>query len=462
MAGLCAARVLADRFDSVVIVDRDELPEGPEARRRVPQGRHPHLLLAAGTQLLEGWFPGIRDELRQQGAIDVDICSDFYWYQAGGCQRRPSSALVGPSMSRPLLEVTVRERVRALSNVELVARTAAEGAIADPSNSRIVGVRLDDGRTIPSTLLVDASGRTARTLKWIKDLGFDVPPTSVVHVDTHYVSRIFRRVAQPDRDWKAAAYIGEPASKHLAMALPMENERWILSIAGMNGESAPTDLAGFLNYARRFESPAIAELIESSAPLGDAVTHRFPSNQRRHVERMRSFPLGWVLLGDAVCSVDPIYGQGMSSAAQQADTLARMLDRCSTVDRSFARGYFKAVGHIVATPWSIAVGGDFAYEHTTGKKPLGTDLMNRYFDRVVKAGQRDDQVTIRINEVVSLVRTPQTLMAPAFALRVLRASRRRSRLDQQALPPRDRTSRGHLSGDDTELAQLGGQRDADG
>ena len=426
MAGLCAARVLSSRFERVLVIDRDQLPHGPEARRLVPQGRHPHLLLPAGARFFEKWFPGILDELRTSGAVDVDLCRDFYWYQSGGCQRRPASQARGPAMSRPLLESTVRRRLGMLDNVSIRDRAEVAGLVADASGARITAVRLASGETVASDLVIDASGRGARSLAWLEELGYQPPATSTVEVDTRYVSRVYRRTEVPRRDWKAAAVIGEAASKRLAMLLPMEGDRWILGIAGINGESAPADGDGMLAYARTFESPVIAEVIAASEPLGEPVTHRFPANQRRHVERMRRFPLGWALLGDAVCSFDPIYGQGMTSAALQAAALGLHLDRAGTVDRAFARSYFRAVAKIINAPWSIAVGGDFVYEGTTGKKPIGTDLLNRYMNRVVKAGQHDDQVVIRLNEVVALLRGPQTLMAPAFMLRVLRAARRAS------------------------------------
>jgi 2-polyprenyl-6-methoxyphenol hydroxylase-like FAD-dependent oxidoreductase len=424
MAGLCAARVLADRFESVVVIDRDELTHGPGPRRQVPQGRHPHLLLTAGARLLQGWFPGILDELRAGGAVDVDICGDFYWYQAGGCQRRPASELKGPAMSRPLLEHTVRRRVEILPNVTMRDETAVTGLIADAHGERITGVQLADGGAARCDLVVDASGRAARSLAWLGVIGYEPPPTSVVEVDTRYISRTYRRTDTPIRDWKAAAVIGDPDTRRLAMLLPIEDDQWIVAVVGINGESAPTDPDGMLAYVRTLESPVIADVMEASQPLGEPVTHRFPANQRRHIERMRRFPLGWLLIGDAVCSFNPIYGQGMTAAAQQAHALGRELDRAGTVDRSFARRYFKAASRTVNTPWSIAVGGDFAYAGTKGNKPFGTDLVNRYIDRVVKAGQHDDDVVIRLNETLALLRSPQTLMAPTFVLRVLRAARR--------------------------------------
>ena len=424
IAGLCAARVLSERFERVTVIDRDTLPAGLDTRGQVPQGRHPHLLLTAGARLLEQWFPCVIAELVAAGAVEIDLCRDFRWHQGGGYQRRPESALRSPSMSRPLLENTVRRRVAALSNVKILDGAAVVGLTTDASGAQITGVRLEAGEILASELLVDASGRQARSLAWLSDLGFQAPTTSVVQVDTKYVSKVYRRGDDSFVDWKAAAVIDEPASKRLAMVLPIEDNRWILTLVGINGASAPAEPDAMLDYARSFPSQDIAHVMATCEPLTDAVVHRFVANNRRRVERLRRFPLGWVMLGDAVCSFDPIYGQGLTAAAQQAAELGRQLDRHCAVDHSFARAYFKAAAQIVNVPWSIAVGGDFVYEGTTGKKPFGTDRVNRYMDRVIQAGQHDDDVVIRFNETMCLLRNPQSLMAPAFVLRVLRASRR--------------------------------------
>jgi hypothetical protein len=170
----------------------------------------------------------------------------------------------------------------------------------------------------------------------------------------------------------------------------------------------------------------VGDLMAASEPLGEPVTYRFPANQRRHVERLRRFPLGWVLLGDAVCSFDPVYGQGMTSAALQAEALGRSLDRSRAVDHAFARRFFAAAGRVVAVPWSIAVGGDFAYPDTRGRKPFGTEVLNRYVDRATVAAQRDDGISLRLNEVLAMVRRPESLLTPRVVARVLRGGRRRS------------------------------------
>jgi 2-polyprenyl-6-methoxyphenol hydroxylase-like FAD-dependent oxidoreductase len=365
----------------------------------------------------------------------VDLCRDFLWHQTGGTQRRPASSLVGPSLSRPLLEWAVRRRVMALPNVDIRGGVHVRGLTLDDEGKRVNGVAISEAEEIAADLVVDATGRHARTIDWLAAHGYPKPPLTVVEVDTRYVSRVFRRSDSPARDWKAAAVIGGPETKRLAMLLPMEDNRWILSVAGLNGEIPPTDNAEAVAYARQFDSPIVADLIAHGEAIGGPVTHRFPANQRRHVERLRRYPLGWVLVGDAVCSFDPIYGQGMTSAAQQADALGHALDRHGAVSRAFARQYFRAAARIVSNPWSIAVGGDFAYPGTKGKKPFGTDILNHYMERVIRAGQCDDDVVIRVNEVVALVRSPQALLAPSFVFRVLARARQADRARRNSQRP---------------------------
>lgn len=330
-------------------------------------------------------------------------------------------------MSRPFLEAAVRRRVVALPRVVLRDATTVTGLDLDALGERVTGVILDGGESIPTDLVVDCTGRSACTVGWLAARGFDEPETSLVHVDTRYVSRTLLRGAQPERDWEVAAVIDVPSARRLALLLPVEDEKWLLVMAGLNGETPPTDDADALAYAESLPSPVIADTMRASTQVGSSVTHRFPANQRRHVEKLRRPASGWVLLGDAVCSFDPIYGQGMSSAAMQAEALGQCLSRRPELDQRFTRRFFKAAGRIVANPWSIAVGGDFVYPGTEGKKPPGTDLVNRYMDRVTLAGQVDDQVVLRMNEVIALIRRPESLLAPAFAFRVLRSARQAGR-----------------------------------
>lgn len=260
-------------------------------------------------------------------------------------------------------------------------------------------------------------------MEWLAPLGYPGPTLSRVGIDTRYVTQERRRGDQPLRDWKAAAVIDSPCARRLAMALPVEDDRWLVLFGGLHGEVAPHADDDRLRYAKTCPDTVIADILGASEPLGGAVTHRFPASQRRHVERLKCFPLGWVLLGDAVGSFNPIYGQGMTSAAMQASALGEALDRTRRIDARLTRRYFKAAGYIVNVAWSTAVGSDFAYAETTGPKPPGTDLINRYMDKATVAAQHDDTVALRFNEVVAMIRRPGSLLRPSFALRVFRAAR---------------------------------------
>ena len=196
MAGLCAARVLADRFDHVTVVDRDSLPDAPDLAQPGAPGPPPPPPAGRGARLLEGWFPGIIDELYAGGAVEIDLAADMHWYQGGGVARRPPSSLRGPSMSRPFLEWTVRTRLAALPNVTILGDTTVTGLELDATGRRVVAARLADGH-LPCDLVVDASGRHAHSLPWLEQLGYPSPDVSRVEIDTRYVTQQLRRSRRP-------------------------------------------------------------------------------------------------------------------------------------------------------------------------------------------------------------------------------------------------------------------------
>ena len=422
MAGLSAAAVLATRFSSVVIVERDAIVDGPADRKGVPQGRHAHGLLPAGLERLERWFPGLSEELVGAGASCVDIGRDASWYQGGGYRARFSTGVSGPVASRALLEHHVRRRVLALANVTLRGGAGATGVTTDDDGSTVTGVILEDGATIDADLVVDASGRAARSLPWLRELGYELPHTSHISINVAYASRVLD--VSTDPQWKLAVVLAGPPTGRQGVAFPLDGGRWMVTMAGVHGERPPSDDAGFRAFARSLPSPEIADLLDSATWLGPIATHRMPSNQRRHLERLRRVPGGLILLGDAVCSFNPSYGQGMSTATLQAEALGRTLDRVPGLGSRFVRAFYKAAAKAITPAWQMTTGADFALPATTGPKAPGTDLLNRLMPYVFRACQVDERVTLRVIEVTSLMRPPQTLLTPAMLVRVFRGAGR--------------------------------------
>jgi 2-polyprenyl-6-methoxyphenol hydroxylase-like FAD-dependent oxidoreductase len=435
MGGLCAARVLADRFDRVSLLERDDVGASPQHRRGVPQSRHAHGLLPAGAMQLERWFPGLRDELRAAGAVVFDY-GEVSWHHGGSYRRQLVSGIEVLMSSRPLLEHHVRARLLGLANVTLHSGVGVCGLTTD--QRAVTGVRLEDGSTIEADLVVDASGRAARSVRWLEALGYEPPPTSAVTIDMGYATRVVRPDAGSQRRLVPAVAVPEPPSLRAGVAFPLETGDWMVTLGWWHGDRAPNDDEGYLAYARSLPNPRIAELLATAEAMSDVVTHHMPSNLRRHVERWRRVPGGLVLCGDAICSFNPIYGQGMTSAAWQAECLAAALDATPGTDGRFARAFYRRVANAVDTPWRISAGGDFTFAATTGPKPHGTDLVNRYMTKVFQAAHTSEVVCQRVIEVTALLRPPTSLLTPGMAMTVLRAAprspARRSQPHATAIP----------------------------
>jgi 2-polyprenyl-6-methoxyphenol hydroxylase-like FAD-dependent oxidoreductase len=423
MAGLLAARILADRFDRVTVLDRDDLPEGADSRKGVPQGRHAHGLLASGELVLRDLFPGLMEDLVTAGAERVTV-RQARWWQYGG-YRIACSAPGGTFLSRPFLEAGVRRRVLSLPNVALL-RAAAYGL--DVRDGRVTGVvtgGADGPVTVPAQLTVDASGRGSRVGHWLRDAGYPEPPVARVHMDMTYATRLYRRTAGrlPDGTWIVT--IGDPdQSKRLVVAFPIEGGRWIVTLAGFHGDNAPADDAGYLAFAESLPTDEVAGIIREEEPAGPIVTHRLPTSQWRHFERVKRHPGGFLAMGDAICSFNPIYGQGMSSAALQAVALGTCLHRYDPVSDGLPNRFYHAAAKIIANPWAIAAGGDFCYPQTTGPRPPLVEHLNRYVKKAVIAAQHDPAVATAMYQVQNLLAPPPSLMRPPVMLRVLRSSRK--------------------------------------
>jgi 2-polyprenyl-6-methoxyphenol hydroxylase-like FAD-dependent oxidoreductase len=316
----------------------------------------------------------------------------------------------------------VRRAVEAIPNVRFERAAVRSLTTAD---GRVTGVVLDDGRTLDAALVVDTSGRASQAAKWLEALGYDAPPVDEVRVDIMYASRFFTRTPGrvPDRTW----YVTIPnpdESTRLGVAFPVEGERWIVTLAGAHGDHPPTDDDGHLAFADSLPTGDIARILREERPVGPIVPHRFPSSQWRRFDRVKRHPAGFVAMGDSICSFNPIYGQGMSAAAQQAEVLAACLARGGTSSPTLWRDFYRRSKKVIANPWSIAAGGDFSFAATTGDKPPGTDLVNRYVAKVIVASQHDEHVAHALWDVTGLLAPPPALMKPSTLLRVLRASRR--------------------------------------
>ena len=442
MAGLLAARVLADYFKTVTVIERDERSERPEPRRGVPQGRHAHGLLLRGQDTITRLFSGIREELIAAGATPVNMGRDVKWFHFDVWKCRYHSALDFISASRPLIEWTVAERVRRLPNVKMLHGWTVESIVYDGHS--VSGVRMhrrDDRETeqrLNADLVIDASGRGSQIPQQLRVLGFERPEESAVRIDVGYASCVFRAPSAP-RDWKALFVMSQPPAKRGALILPLEGDRWICTLIGRHGDHPPTDLAGYMAFAKSLPMPDVYEALRGAEPLVEPVRYGFPTGLRRHYERLHRFPPGLLVLGDALCSFNPVYGQGMSAASMYANVLQACLqERVATgwTLMDLWRPFFRDVARAADWPWQLATGEDFRFAETTGARSRALKLLHWYTAKVHAAAGVSPQVTERFYEVMHLLKAPTALFTPAILWKVA-TSRRARRTARRAV---DQTS----------------------
>jgi len=418
IAGLLAARVLSDHYAEVTLFDRDAFPSQPVQRRGVPQGRHAHGLLASGSDTLERLFPGLTVALTECGALSGDLAQDCRWFLAGACFARAASGMRGLLLSRPLLESVVRLRVGALPNVQIHEQALVESLVANGQRSRVTGVVVG-GREFLADLVVDATGRASRSPQWLQNIGYQAPVEDIVHVALSYTTRLFERRQQDLAGDVAAVIPATPSGKRGGVMLAQERNQWTVTLIAHFGKSAPEELPGFVEYARTLPAPYIYDVIRNAAPLGEAATARISASVRRRYERLKRFPAGYLVTGDAICSFNPVYGQGMSVAALEAVELQNAL---ATNPVSPARDFFRRAARVVDTPWQIAVGNDLRMPETVGKRTLRGRIANFYVSRVHQAAHRDPAVGIGFLQVSNLLAAPGSLIRPRIWHRVLRSS----------------------------------------
>lgn len=423
MAGLITARVLAESFRSVTILEKDPEPS-TGFRAGIPQGRHFHAVIPGGLRIMESLLPGLRAELGAAGSI-VPAPGQFYFLMPEGKSyvngryvpelppRMPDPVYI---QTRGMLEHHVRRRVTSLGNVDIRYQCTVRDAVA--AEGRVTGVVTDAGESLPADLVIDALGKTGRTMKWLRDIGYAQPVEETVNCDFAYTS-VFVTPKDPARFKDVGFFVmGDPGHAHPGRGgglVKMEDGSWLAFAGGRYGDYPPRDYAGFLEFARNLRYPDIYELVHDAEPIGEPAHFRFPSGKRRRYDALNSFPEGLLPIGDSVCHFNPIYGQGMTSACRQADGLRQVIGGADSL-QGLWRHVLPVIYQETRAPWLFASLADFVHPDCTGDFPADEAPAVSVWQGLLRASAGGDAEAMRMVYAVSTLQAPLNVLdAPQVA-----------------------------------------------
>ncbi|MBX6751790.1 MAG: FAD-dependent monooxygenase, partial [Micromonosporaceae bacterium] len=422
IAGLLVAHVLADRADRVTIIDRDHIPDEPRHRAGIPHDRHIHVVLAAGRQCLEALLPGILDELASLGVPTIVMPRDMIQLNRSRWVHRWWEGQPLLTGTRPLVEHGIRRRVLAHPRIEAADSLEAIGLVGDRARVRGVRVRprgADDEQTMAADLVVDASGRGSRTSQWLTEIGAQPPAEERIETGVAYATRRYRADANPTGgNYRAIYLVPPPGSGRSGVVMPIEADgHYLVTLTGLSGDEPPTDPDGFEAFAAGLEHSLVHDWLSRAEAVGPPFGYRSTANVRRRYDRLRG-PDGLLVVGDAVTSFNPVYGQGISVAALGAQAVARALAQGQPSTARLQR----LVVSVGEQAWRICTGVDKALPTATGNAVRTTPLdrvAGWYLDRVQRHATSDSVVGGAFRDVIHLVAPSRSLFAPRVVRTVL-------------------------------------------
>ncbi len=421
LAGLFATRVLADRYERVTLVDRDHLTGPNLLRRGLPQGHHLHGLLSRGQQIAEEHFPGVTDQMVADGAAIGDASADVRWIINGKRLVQVDSGLVCLTASRPFFESHIRDRVLALPNVDLLEQTDISRLEVVDDGKRIAGVwvfpEASHETLLPADLVVDASGRGSRAAVWLEDLGYERVEEEKHKIGMGYATRYYKI---PDEAFGKDISINTVASAGVprgCICQKIDGGRSIVTAYGILGDHPPTDPEGYLAFIKTLAAPDIYETLQHAEPINDPVAYKFPTNLRRHYQRMSDFPAGFLVIGDAVASFNPSYAQGMTVAALDSIVLREHVNRDGEID---PLAYFNDLAtDAIDGCWQMAVGADLSFPEVQGERTPEILEAHAFIAQVQDAASRDGDVSRAYQRVIGLADHPSVLHEPHLEAKIL-------------------------------------------
>jgi uncharacterized protein (TIGR02246 family) len=432
IAGLLTARVLSEFYESVTVLERDRLPDHPAQRKGVPQGHHLHNFLSRGTQVIGELLPGFLDELVAAGAVAVnDGTLSGIYARIGGYELCRTGRLTDPralavyQASRPFMEFHLRRRVSAIANITILDDHEAVEPLIGAEG--VMSVRTTNRRTamasnVSADLVIDATGRAARTPVLLDSHGFGCPQTRIEST-WGYSSQLLR--IPEGRIAERMVFVNQGTRAPVALLVAYEADTWMLAVARrVDCGPPPTNFVESLAAAEQILPATTMAALRDATPLRDIAISRSTAALWRRYDQTPSLPQGLLVVGDALCHLNPIYGQGMTMAALQALALRDCL--CAGGTDHLAPRFYDAAAAAIGPVWAMNAANDRVRSPGT-PRTLRRRLRGWTQKAALQAAANDIRVAEKFFRVTSLVDPPSRLQDPRLLRRILLVSLRHPR-----------------------------------
>lgn len=428
ISGKLAARVLSDFFQEVIILERDEEPQGALPRKGAPQGEHLHALLHAGENGLEALFPGITEKFHSSGAVKINSTQDLAWFHHGVWKLRFNGGYSTTLQTRPHLEWHIEQYIKKIPNVSIQYNQVVQNYVFNEQENRIVGVEIIDGsgsiRTLNVDLIVDASGVSSLSTNWLNKRAVHIPDETV-KIGLSYISKTFQLPDSQSRDWAIKLVYPNPHHEKIGGTISkVEGNRYIVTLIGYHKEINEKEVLknekGFIELAKKLPKQDIYHEIKDATALSSTSVYRVPQITWRKYDKVKNLPNGLILIGDTICRIDPVFGQGMSIAVLEALALQKLFQDHNLTHHKIKTAFHKQASKIISPIWNMVITEDFRYPDTTGKKPIGLSLQQWYAKNIFLLSSQNQDIYNSFIKVMNLVRPISILMHPRIIISVLK------------------------------------------
>ncbi|MGG0301619.1 FAD/NAD(P)-binding protein [Bacillus albus] len=424
IAGKLAAKALSTAFKEVIIIEAGERWDGKASRKRVPQSNHPHVLLKGGEKAIEELFPTITNELIEAGSIVNNFTRDLKWHQFGLWKQPFIGEVHMIQQSRFLLEWHIQKRIDQVSNITIKYETLIEGLLIDRKRNKVYGVKakcLETGtqEEIKADIVVDASGFGSKSIAWLREYNIEVPEEKV-RIDLFYATRMFKLKENEKLDCcNMLMSPSFPDNPYGVLIQTIEDNRYFVTFSGYANEKAPQTDEEFYNFAENLSISNVTDFLNKAEEISHIKTYKIPYQVRRRFDLVDNLPERLLVVGDAHCRFDPVFGQGVSVAAMEAHQLQLLLQRRQKLDKAVTQQFYKETAHIIQTPWEMTTTEISRHPQLKRELTIKQKFQLWYTKQIYQLSAIDSDVYIRLVRVMNLIRSPFHLFHPKVLLAVL-------------------------------------------